>query len=508
MDADVRLLPPVQQGDLLRLRGSLPDVLGIVDGFFFQVPSILHKEILWAMEQGVRVLGAASLGALRAAELDVFGMEGVGAIYRMYKQGLIEADDEVAVLHADGLDGYRPLSDALVNIRHNLRLAVARRIVSARTARTVLDNARRLHFTQRTYQAALALTDTARGGRDEVDALREFLRTEAIDLKRDDALSLVQTVGERLQGHGTWPPPHVERINHTIYLHLFQRQYVGQQADGEYVPDAIVLGLQKLLTPSFARLFRRIALRCVVLDEARERGLAADPDEALVSCFRARADLRQDGTFQAWLRERSLMTDELTTCLRERDIEQRVLAQYDRLAPGSRGKTELLHRVVADVAARTGLDDSALTRPPRMRPGIPWEAPLVRELKLRGRYAAAVELASQIVRVNAELADRLPGLSQALSRERLEHYVAALWNVEVSVVPAAMLERGFSHYGELLAIARLAFAAERVGAMDIVPHARWRSALTSRGVTGRSAPQSQLEARMASSAVHGFTAEV
>ena len=123
LDADVDVLPPVQQGDLLRLSHRPPDVIGIVDGFFFQVPSVLHKEILLAMQGGTRVLGAASLGALRAAELDVFGMEGVGEIYRMYRRGRIDGDDEVAVLHTDAADGFRPLSEPMVNMRHNLRRA-------------------------------------------------------------------------------------------------------------------------------------------------------------------------------------------------------------------------------------------------------------------------------------------------------------------------------------------------------------------------------------------------
>src|SRR4051794_18593554 len=78
VDADLWLLPPAQRGDVLRLLTSRPDVVGILDGYFFHVPSLLHREIILALEQGARVLGAASLGALRAAELDTYGMEGVG----------------------------------------------------------------------------------------------------------------------------------------------------------------------------------------------------------------------------------------------------------------------------------------------------------------------------------------------------------------------------------------------------------------------------------------------
>ena len=43
-----------------------PRAIGIIDGYFQQVPSVWHKEILWAMAQGVHVFGSASMGALRA----------------------------------------------------------------------------------------------------------------------------------------------------------------------------------------------------------------------------------------------------------------------------------------------------------------------------------------------------------------------------------------------------------------------------------------------------------
>src|SRR5688572_32760283 len=48
---------------------------------------------------GVRVFGAASMGALRAAELQPFGMIGVGQVFQAYRRGHLTDDDEVAVAH-------------------------------------------------------------------------------------------------------------------------------------------------------------------------------------------------------------------------------------------------------------------------------------------------------------------------------------------------------------------------------------------------------------------------
>ena len=69
---------PGEAGDLYRAARGGARVIGLVDGVFEDRPTVWHKEILWALDRGVRVLGAASLGALRAAECAPFGMEGVG----------------------------------------------------------------------------------------------------------------------------------------------------------------------------------------------------------------------------------------------------------------------------------------------------------------------------------------------------------------------------------------------------------------------------------------------
>ena len=92
---DATVLPPVAQGDLYRACRLRPRAIGIIDGYYETTPSIWHKEVLWALAQGIHVYGAASMGALRAAELAAFGMVGVGKVFESYRDGIIEDDDEV-----------------------------------------------------------------------------------------------------------------------------------------------------------------------------------------------------------------------------------------------------------------------------------------------------------------------------------------------------------------------------------------------------------------------------
>lgn len=78
-----RFAPPVRCGDLLALlrlpSGPVSGALqvAIIDGCFENVAAVWHKEILWALRGGARIWGAASMGALRAAELCDLGMVGV-----------------------------------------------------------------------------------------------------------------------------------------------------------------------------------------------------------------------------------------------------------------------------------------------------------------------------------------------------------------------------------------------------------------------------------------------
>ena len=130
-DAEYR--PPAAMGDVYRLaRRRPPARLALIDGYFEQVAAVWHKELLYAMERGVAVYGAASMGALRAAELHRFGMVGVGRIFTAYRRGQLVDDDEVAVAHGPAAFGYPRFSEAMVNVRDALARARGAGVISAR----------------------------------------------------------------------------------------------------------------------------------------------------------------------------------------------------------------------------------------------------------------------------------------------------------------------------------------------------------------------------------------
>lgn len=154
LDADYR--GPVEQGDVHRaLATDPPPAIGIIDGCWGSGPTVWHLEIRYALQRGVRVYGAGSLGALRAVELDGFGMVGVGHVYDAFRSGQLEDDDEVAVAHAGPEHGYQPGSAAMVDIRATLSAAVRGGTIDAAKADRIARGAKARHFADRTWPYGL-----------------------------------------------------------------------------------------------------------------------------------------------------------------------------------------------------------------------------------------------------------------------------------------------------------------------------------------------------------------
>ncbi len=184
------ILPPVSQGDVYLATKDEPDVIGIIDGFFQQVPSVWHKEIIWALSKGIQVFGAASMGALRAAELHTFGMIGVGEVFQAYKDGALEDDDEVAILHGPSDLEYIACTDALVDIRRTMHAAQAEGVICPQLAADLISLAKSLHYSERTF--ARIVGDLAINP--NVEKLNSWLKENRVPLKKLDAIAMCHAI--------------------------------------------------------------------------------------------------------------------------------------------------------------------------------------------------------------------------------------------------------------------------------------------------------------------------
>ncbi|HEX4172628.1 MAG TPA: YcaO-like family protein, partial [Acetobacteraceae bacterium] len=197
---DPRLVwrPPARSGDVYRAALERPAAIGLIDGYFDAVPSVRHKEILWAIEQGIRVYGASSMGALRAAELAAFGMIGVGRVFTMYCDGTLADDDEVAVAHGPEDTGYLQMTEPMVNVRATMEAAMRAGVIGADLAGHITASAKALHHSVRTLPAILSRAAESGAVRQPLAVLHDRLRGARVDQKRLDAHRMVDEIRDML----------------------------------------------------------------------------------------------------------------------------------------------------------------------------------------------------------------------------------------------------------------------------------------------------------------------
>jgi hypothetical protein len=176
---DAEFLPPICRGDIDRLPASIR-FIGIIDGEFFQKLAISPKEIIKALDRGIKVYGSSSMGALRAAETHTFGMVGIGRIFEQFRDGILDADDEVAVAYEPGT--YRALSDPMVNLREALALALSAGVITESQHHELISAAKARYFPHRSWRALEEICPP----------LRMFAESQPLpDAKRDDARALL-----------------------------------------------------------------------------------------------------------------------------------------------------------------------------------------------------------------------------------------------------------------------------------------------------------------------------
>ena len=186
--------PPVRQGELYRAALERPAAIGVIDGYFEIVPTVWHKEILWAMAEGIHVFGAASIGALRAAELDAFGMRGVGRVYEDFRDGVLRDDDEVAVLHGPAELDYPAVTEAMVDVRATLAAAVTRDILAPHAAAAMTAAAKALFYKDRTWETVLRGAEATGCFEADLRRFTEWLPQGRVDQKRRDAEALLAAI--------------------------------------------------------------------------------------------------------------------------------------------------------------------------------------------------------------------------------------------------------------------------------------------------------------------------
>jgi len=138
--------PPIKRGDLDAVDEY--DVIVILDGEFGQNDSVSPKEILAVLERGKTVIGAASMGALRASELDRAGMIGVGWVYDYFRRQAVRRDADVALAYS--IFDFKPMTVPVVDVEYWMERTFAAGLIGRKERMRVLKAARKFFFAERT----------------------------------------------------------------------------------------------------------------------------------------------------------------------------------------------------------------------------------------------------------------------------------------------------------------------------------------------------------------------
>ncbi|MET8160413.1 TfuA-like protein [Sphaerisporangium sp. NPDC005289] len=288
-----RVRPPVARGDLLAEDWTRGDTAVIIDGYYRERLSVGHKEILWLLGEGVEVIGAASMGALRAAELGPYGMRGVGTVHRMYATGEVDGDDEVAVLHGPASLGYPAGTVAMVNIRYGCREGARTDLVPAAIGERIVRAAKERPFAHRTWREMGEALGPDAG--DALAALERMIGSGEWDLKRRDALSALRAAGApeaarpEPEAPGTAgdrrPEPAVSgspgsRVAGAVLTGITHNEVLRRRSRREYAPgrwmsDLDLLTAGRLFDPGYPALHEEV-LSGLLRDFAGESGAALE----------------------------------------------------------------------------------------------------------------------------------------------------------------------------------------------------------------------------------------
>ncbi len=342
---DARYLPPAAQGDVYREARSGPLAIGIIDGYFEQVPAVWHKEILWAISHGVHVFGASSMGALRAAELHRYGMHGCGKIWRDFLEGRLEDDDEVTIVHGPAESGYIKASEAMVNIRATLESATEQKIIDPDTRDCLLSHAKVTWYPHRNYAD---LTKSIHSTMPDIsNRLQHWLTNNRIDQKALDAKTMLMEMSTFLEGS---PAPATASFH---FEHTDAWEQVRREVDRKAGPSVTASGdpavtethgmrYDELLDELrlFPATYHRTVQLAMQRRMARELSLAdgIQPDTEKLKIvhdqFRQQRNLHQPEAIQQWLADNHMdarrFTDLLESLFHTDRIQRLMNADIDR----------------------------------------------------------------------------------------------------------------------------------------------------------------------------------
>lgn len=337
--------PPAAQGDLLAAAShDGAEVIGLIDGTFHQNLSVWHNEVCYLLSRGITIYGASSMGALRAAETEKFGTVGIGRIYSWYRDGIITADDEVALLHGDQDSNFRPLSEPLVNIRATMQRVVSEGLLGKEFSDRVIEIARSLYYPDRLIPLILQRCREMGLPEEKVGTAERALTTNYVDLKRADAREMLLTIAHVLDGSLQRPKATpFEFARSSCFQTLYDLDRKVETEEGSISLQEIAEHVA-LHCVEFAELKRSALHRDIVLFLGRLLDVRVTPADIAAEreAFCAERNITSPEHLRQWLQRNACSEDDLSEYLAGEAVCHRLRRSALRARSFDRGCRSLL----------------------------------------------------------------------------------------------------------------------------------------------------------------------
>jgi TfuA protein len=199
---------PLARGDLLKAIKDECNVVIIIDGKFHHSLSVSPSEIMDGLRAGIRIYGSSSMGAMRACELEPYGMMGYGEIFNLIKAQRAFRDDLLGQVFMPDAPDRAHL--AFIDVYFNCETLRKQGKLRADDVRRVTKLYSSLHYSERSPYMLRDLCKNAFESRPRVLRLIERAATRMGSQKKRDALGLlskvkrdlvqIERVNKRLQG--------------------------------------------------------------------------------------------------------------------------------------------------------------------------------------------------------------------------------------------------------------------------------------------------------------------
>jgi hypothetical protein len=292
-------------------------------------------------------------------------MRGIGRIFEAYRDGELEDDDEVAVIHGPPETGYVALSEAMVNIRASLAQAEAEGVIEAASRDALAALAKGLFYHDRSYDRLLQLATAAALPAPQIAVLRAWLPGGRIDQKRLDAEAMLAAMAALLAADAA-----AKQVDYVLeWTEMWDDatlaaagSEVASGADASWLPAARILDELRLDPTAYGVARDRALLRLLAQREALRWHQPPEQasQRATLERLRARHGLFRRADLEPWLKARNLDATRLEQLIADEAQLERLVAQttdglddrllddlrlhgdYPRLAGRARDKQTLL----------------------------------------------------------------------------------------------------------------------------------------------------------------------